>query len=159
MPFPRTPSLLVMEEVHSYFEVILEILLPIRQIPVVLQLPYYLQGIGTNLWVSTSFILVLWEKVLIKIVVPLANLVASVLLQFLFFFLFLVELTDFQYRYCLSVLILQILVKLNSMSCYQLAYHQSAQHTRQLLLSVGKVLLGSRHLEKQFVGILMAKLF
>lgn len=53
----------------------------------------------------------------------------------------------------------QILEKLNSMSCYLLAYHQSAPCTRQLLLNVGKVLLGSLHLEKEFVGILTVKLF
>lgn len=102
------------------------------------------------------------RKILIRIldiinrtVVPIVKLVASVLLSVLF----LVELTDFQYHHYLCILILQILVKLNSMSCYQLAYHQSVQRTGQLLLNVGKVLLGSLHLEKQFVGILMAKLF
>lgn len=90
-----------------------------------------------------------------RTVSPIVKLVSSVLLSVLF----LVELTDFQYHYCLCLLILQILVKLNSMLCYQLAYHQSVQRTGQLLLNVGKVLLGSLHLEKQFVGILMAKLF
>lgn len=102
----------------------------------------------TSLWVSSPFILKFPGRMFVKnfkyddlkgIVKVLAS-VSNITIVCLYYYW-------------------QILEKLNSMSCYLLAYHRSVPHTRQLLLNNGKVLLGSLHLEKQFVGILMVKLF
>lgn len=70
------------------------------------------------------------------------------------------ESTKFKFQYFLCVYALvQVLGKPGFMSCPQLAYLQLVTHTRQILLNIIKVQLGSLHPEKQPASILMVYLF